>query len=92
MKTGFTEHRAGASWPRVAAASCVFGVLLLAWGSPRSAFAAPSRSVLEKRYRAKLAEPWVAKGGWIMSYEQAKERARKTGRLIFAYFSRSYFH
>ncbi len=45
---------------------------------------------LQAKLDKKLAEPWVAKGGWVLDLEEAKARAAKENKLIFAYFTRSY--
>ena len=42
------------------------------------------------KFEKKVAEPWVAKGGWILDFEEAKALAAKENKLIFAYFTRSY--
>ena len=39
---------------------------------------------------AKLAEAWVKNATWIMDYEEAQAAAAKSGKPIFAYFTRSY--
>ena len=47
-------------------------------------------SLAEKR-DAKLKDAWLAKkADWTHDYDQARERAQKEGKLIFAYFTRSY--
>ena len=33
---------------------------------------------------------FVAKGGWILDWDEASRRAREEGKPIFAYFTRSY--
>ena len=38
----------------------------------------------------KLQKEFVSYGGWITDYDKARELARKEGKMIFAYFSRSY--
>ncbi|MBI3724903.1 hypothetical protein HY251_13245 [bacterium] len=43
-----------------------------------------------KKRDAKLAEGWVKSGGWITDYDKALEESKKSGKLIFAYFTRSY--
>ena len=50
----------------------------------------PTPEQLEERYREELASPFVARGNWVTDYDLARQRARDEGRLIFAYFSRSY--
>jgi hypothetical protein len=53
-------------------------------------FAQKSQEQLAKQRDAKLAEAWVGKQPWITDYAKAKETAKKDGKVILAYFSRSY--
>ncbi|MCC6737554.1 MAG: hypothetical protein IT452_00800 [Planctomycetia bacterium] len=57
--------------------------------APALVLAGPQEDLKKKR-DAKYAEPWVTKFPWVTSYAKAKEQAKKDGKLIFAYFSRSY--
>ena len=50
----------------------------------------PSPETLQRKYDEEIALPFIAKGGWILDYDDARRRAREEGKLIFAYFSRSY--
>ncbi len=50
---------------------------------------------LQTKLEEKLHEPFVAKGGWITNFDDAKKAARADADaggngLIFIYFSRSY--
>ena len=45
---------------------------------------------LEEKYQAKLKEPFLAKAGWFTDYDKAREEAKKSKKLIFVYFTRSY--
>ncbi len=45
---------------------------------------------LQAKLDKKLEEAWVAHGGWVLDFEEAKARAAKENKLIFAYFTRSY--
>lgn len=56
----------------------------------RSAKKEVTAEELRARYEAELAEPFVAKGGWIVDYDDARAQAKREGKLIFTYFSRSY--
>jgi len=38
----------------------------------------------------KLAQAWLKNADWILDYDEAKAAAAKTGKPIFAYFTRSY--
>ena len=51
---------------------------------------APTAEELIDRKEAKLSEPWRKNATWSLSLADAKARAKKEGRLIFAYFTRSY--
>jgi hypothetical protein len=50
----------------------------------------PSQDQLKKQRDEKLGEDWVKKFPWVTDYTKAKEEAKKSGKMIFAYFSRSY--
>ncbi|MCE9582771.1 MAG: thioredoxin family protein [Planctomycetes bacterium] len=64
---------------------------VLALGLALSAIAGPpSQDQLKKQRDEKLAEGWVTKFPWNTDYAKAKEEAKKSGKAIFAYFSRSY--
>ena len=54
------------------------------------AWAQQSQEELVKKRDAKLAEEWLKGGGWITDYDTVREEAKKSGKLIFAYFTRSY--
>ncbi|TAH38218.1 MAG: hypothetical protein EYC70_06240 [Planctomycetota bacterium] len=51
---------------------------------------AQDQADLVKKRDEKLAKPFVAHGGWITDYDQAREQAQKEGKPIFVYFTRSY--
>ncbi len=51
---------------------------------------AQDSSDLEKKRDEKLAQPFLKKADWVMDYEEVLARSRKQGKLIFAYFTRSY--
>ena len=54
--------------------------------------AAPAlaQSDLQKRFDAKLAEAWFKANDWTSDYDVARKRSRERGKLMFAYFTRSY--
>lgn len=58
---------------------------LLAIASP--AFA---DDALQAKYDEKIAKAFVAHGGWILDYDEARAKAKKEGKVIFTYFTRSY--
>ena len=45
---------------------------------------------LEERLDAKLKKDFVSNARWVLDYEEALARAEKEGKLVFAYFTRSY--
>lgn len=45
---------------------------------------------LTKLRAEKLAKPVFQKAAWIADYDEARAQAKKDGKLIFAYFTRSY--
>jgi len=65
------------------------GVVLLAAAGSASA-QQKSQEELKKLLDEKLAEPWVANGSWITDYEKALAESAKSGKVIAAYFTRSY--
>jgi hypothetical protein len=60
----------------------------LAW-SP-AATAQEDTAALQEKLQHKLELPFIAHGGWITDFDQAKEKAKAEDKLIFVYFSRSY--
>lgn len=54
-------------------------------------FSAPaSAQDLEQKLEKKLGEAWIKDPKWITDYDEAKAEAKKTGKVIFGYFTRSY--
>jgi hypothetical protein len=45
---------------------------------------------MKKNRDALLAEGWLKKADWITDYDKALAEAKKSGKAIFAYFTRSY--
>ncbi len=45
---------------------------------------------LEAKRDKMLKSPFLAKAAWITDYDKALQESRKSGKLIFAYFTRSY--
>lgn len=54
------------------------------------ASAAAAQQSLEEKRDQKLKSPFLSKAAWITDYDRAREESRKTGKVIFAYFTRSY--
>lgn len=68
----------------VVALLCVLPAWAGAQGQP------VSQDDLKKRKAHLLQEPFLKKGPWILDYDQALAAAKKSGKPIFAYFTRSY--
>lgn len=51
---------------------------------------AAAQESMEAKLEKKLKSPFLTKAAWITDYDKAREESRKSGRLIFAYFTRSY--
>jgi len=45
---------------------------------------------LEQKRDKKLKSEYLKKAAWITDYDKARAEAEKSGKLIFAFFSRSY--
>ena len=50
----------------------------------------PDQETLKANYKKKLEAAFLAKASWNTDYDKALEEAKKTGKPIFGYFSRSY--
>ena len=51
---------------------------------------AQSQTDYEKRYDEKLSHDFIEFGGWSTDYDAARALAKKEGKVLFVYFSRSY--
>lgn len=49
-----------------------------------------SQEELKAQREEKLAKPVFKKAPWMTDYDAAREQAKKEGKLLFAYFTRSY--
>ena len=49
-----------------------------------------SQEDLKERRAKKLASPFLTKAAWTTDYDEAQKMAQEHGKLIFAYFTRSY--
>jgi hypothetical protein len=45
----------------------------------------------QEKLQSKLAQPFVSNVPWVTDYEEALRRAKQEGKLVFAYFTRSYY-
>jgi hypothetical protein len=61
---------------------CLAFALLLA-GSVRA-------QSFEERLEKKLQAPFLKNAPWVLDYDEARKLAREKGRVVFAYFTRSF--
>ena len=71
---------------RCAFASATSLVLLLA----TAASAQDEDTDLKEKLAEKLQKPFASNAAWVLRFEDAKKLAGEKGKVIFAYFSRSY--
>ena len=45
---------------------------------------------LQQKLDAKLQEEWLQAADWTTDYDAARAAAKESGKVIFAYFTRSY--
>jgi hypothetical protein len=45
---------------------------------------------LQQKYQKKISSDWFVKGGWSDDYAACRARAKKEGKIILVYFTRSY--
>ena len=66
----------------------VFGLCLLmpALAQPEG----PDTAELQKRYQEKVSKDWLKNAEWSLDLEDSLARAKKEGKPVFAYFTRSY--
>ncbi|MCO5169176.1 MAG: thioredoxin family protein [Planctomycetes bacterium] len=69
--------------------TCTGAAALLLLGVAAPA-AAQDADELRRRRAAKVEEAWFTRNPWTDDFDVAKERARERGKVIFAYFTRSY--
>ncbi len=51
---------------------------------------AAAEDPLEAKLQEKLGKPFAKNAAWVLSFADAKKQAAEKGKVIFAYFSRSY--
>jgi len=54
------------------------------------ALAQENQDAMKENLAHKLEKPFFKKTTWITDFDEAKAAAKKSGKLIFAYFTRSY--
>lgn len=52
--------------------------------------AAQSSEALERMLEQKLESRFLEKAEWVTDWDEARSRAAQEGKVIFAYFTRSY--
>ena len=50
----------------------------------------PTQEELKTRREKKLASEFLQNGNWITNYDKARTEAKKSKKVIFTYFTRSY--
>ena len=58
-----------------------------AWAQGRTP---PSQEQLKQNKADKVAEKWFTDAGWTDDYDVAREKAKASGKLILAFFNRTY--
>ncbi len=63
-----------------------------AWAGAQQPKQRPEKSPEEftRLFEEKSAKPWIRKGAWLTDFDEACAQAKKQGKLVFAYFTRSY--
>lgn len=64
--------------------------LLLLPGAPALAQGSAAVDRLQERFDKKSKKDFIKKIAWEQDYDQARKTAAESGKLIFAYFTRSY--
>ena len=52
--------------------------------------ASPTPAELKARLEKELSGAWIKNADWVMDFDAAKAKSKASGKLIFAYFTRSY--
>ena len=55
-----------------------------------SALAQGTQDEFKAKRTAKMAESWFTGNPWTADYDEARAKAKESGKVIFAYFTRSY--
>ena len=70
--------------------SIILVALALGFVGVDTLVAQQEQAALRKKLESKLSEKWVSLQNWTTDYNLARKRAAQSGKLIFAYFTRSY--
>ena len=65
-------------------------IAAVALGLGLPAQSAPDQEQMIKNREEKLESRFLQKANWILDYDEARAEAKKQGKLIFTYFTRSY--
>ena len=64
--------------------------LLLLPGAPALAQGSGAVEKLQERFEKKSKKDFIKNVAWELDYDKARKTAAESGKLIFAYFTRSY--
>lgn len=67
-------------------------LLLAALLAPGLRAQEPDEATLRANRDKKLASEFLKKAEWVLDFDKARAEAKKSGRIVFAYFTRSYAH
>ena len=62
----------------------------LALGTTLAAQGLDDQERLIANRKKKLAKPFVQHGGWMLDYDKARAKAKREGKFLLTYFTRSY--
>ena len=51
---------------------------------------AEQQATYRSNHEKKIAKEFISYGGWMLDWDQARERARAEKKMLFIYFTRSY--
>ncbi len=71
-------------------ATTLAGALIVGTSVLAAALPGQSQADLIAERAKKLAKPLFKKANWIFDYDEARAEAKKQGKLLFTYFTRSY--
>ena len=76
-------------FPRAALAAALAGVIAGITPAQVGQKADPQQDLIDKKEK-KLASEFLKKAPWTTDFDAARAAAKKSGEVIFAYFTRSY--
>ena len=68
----------------------IFGLPSLVLAGIIALSSSASAQDLEAKLAAKMAKPFVTNAAWVLDYDEALAKSKESGKVIFAYFTRSY--